>query len=57
MKRSNLFLLIGVIAAAVVIFLNFDSSNIKTSQLSVAGGELKIYNWSDYIAEIGRAHV
>ena len=51
MKRSNLFLLIGVIAAAVVIFLNFDSSNIKTSQLSEAGGELKIYNWSDYIAE------
>ena len=51
MKRSNLFLLIGVIAAAVVIFLNFDSSNIKTSQLSQAGGELKIYNWSDYIAE------
>ena len=50
MKRSNLFLLIGVIAAAVVIFLNFDSSNIKTSQLSEAG-ELKIYNWSDYIAE------
>ena len=51
MKRSNLFLLIGVIAAAVAIFLNFDSSNIKTSQLSEAGGELKIYNWSDYIAE------
>ena len=51
MKRSNLFLLIGVIAAAVVIFLNFDSSNIKTSQLSEAGVELKIYNWSDYIAE------
>ena len=51
MKRSNLFLLIGVIAAAVVIFLNFDSSNIKTSQVSEAGGELKIYNWSDYIAE------
>ena len=51
MERSNLFLLIGVIAAAVVIFLNFDSSNIKTSQLSEAGGELKIYNWSDYIAE------
>ena len=51
MKRSNLFLLIGVRAAAVVIFLNFDSSNIKTSQLSEAGGELKIYNWSDYIAE------
>ena len=51
MKGSNLFLLIGVIAAAVVIFLNFDSSNIKTSQLSEAGGELKIYNWSDYIAE------
>ena len=51
MKRSNLFLLIGVIAAAVVIFLNFDSSNIKTSQFSEAGGELKIYNWSDYIAE------
>ena len=51
MKRSNLFLLIGVIAVAVVIFLNFDSSNIKTSQLSEAGGELKIYNWSDYIAE------
>ena len=51
MKRSNLFLLIGVIAAGVVIFLNFDSSNIKTSQLSEASGELKIYNWSDYIAE------
>ena len=51
MKRSNLFLLIGVIEAAVVIFLNFDSSNIKTSQLSEAGGELTIYNWSDYIAE------
>ncbi len=51
MERSNLFLLIGVIAAAVVIFLNFDSSNIKTSQVSEAGGELKIYNWSDYIAE------
>ena len=51
MERSNLFLLIGVIAAAVIIFLNFDSSNIKTSQLSEAGGELKIYNWSDYIAE------
>ena len=51
MERSNLFLLIGVIVAAVVIFLNFDSSNIKTSQLSEAGGELKIYNWSDYIAE------
>ena len=51
MERSNLFLLIGVIAAAVVIFLNFDSSNIKTSQLSEVGGELKIYNWSDYIAE------
>ena len=51
MERSNLFLLIGVIAAAVVIFLNFDSSNIKTSQISEVGGELKIYNWSDYIAE------
>ena len=51
MARSNLFLLIGVIAAVFVIFLNFDSSNIQKSEVSETGGELKIYNWSDYIAE------
>ena len=51
MARSNLFLLIGVIAAGLVIFLNFDSSNIQKSEVSETGGELKIYNWSDYIAE------
>ena len=51
MARSNLFLLIGVIAAAFVIFLNFDSSNIQNREVSETGGELKIYNWSDYIAE------
>ncbi len=51
MARSNLFLLIGVIAAGFVIFLNFDSSNIQKSEVSETGGELKIYNWSDYIAE------
>lgn len=51
MARSNLFLLMGVIAAVFVIFLNFDSSNIQKSEVSETGGELKIYNWSDYIAE------
>ena len=51
MARSNLFLVIGVIVAALAIFLNFDSSNIQKSDVAEKGGELNIYNWSDYIAE------
>ena len=51
MVRSNLFLVIGVIVAALAIFLNFDSSNIQKSDVAEKGGELNIYNWSDYIAE------
>ena len=51
MARSNLFLVIGVIVAALAIFLNFDSSNIQKSDVAEKVGELNIYNWSDYIAE------
>ena len=51
MERSNLFLIIGVIAASLVVFFNFDTSNTQKSQVAEIEGELNIYNWSDYIAE------
>ena len=51
MERSNLFLIIGVIAASLVVFFNFDTSNTQKSQFVEIEGELNIYNWSDYIAE------
>ena len=51
MERSNLFLITGVIAAGLVVFFNFDTSNTQKSQVAEIEGELNIYNWSDYIAE------
>ena len=44
MERSNLVLIIGVIAAGLVIFFNFDTSNTQKSQVAEIEGELNIYN-------------
>ena len=51
MSRSNLFLVGGVIIAALAIFINFDTENVRKSQVSDLENKLNIYNWSDYIAE------
>ena len=51
MSRSNLFLVGGVIIAALAIFLNFDTENAKKSKVADLDNKLNIYNWSDYIAE------
>ena len=51
MSRSNLFLVGGVIIAALAIFLNFDTENVKKSRVADLDEKLNIYNWSDYIAE------
>ena len=51
MSRSNLFLVGGVIIAALAIFINFDTEKVRKSQVSDLENKLNIYNWSDYIAE------
>ena len=51
MSRSNLFLVVGVIIAALAIFLNFDTENAQKSKVADLDNKLNIYNWSDYIAE------
>ena len=51
MSRSNLFLVGGVIIAALAIFLNFDTENAQKSKVADLDNKLNIYNWSDYIAE------
>ena len=51
MSRSNLFLVGGVIIAALAIFINFDTENARKSRVSDLENKLNIYNWSDYIAE------